>query len=81
MGATDSSSLSTHPLSVPKATLPGHFHSVAFKHTFLGLQSLPWLEVLMCGGVITPGITLDSEMDWEPPDTVLPLVLPSMGKF
>lgn len=79
--ASDSSLLSTHQLSVPKATLPGHFHSVAFKCTFLRLQSLPWLEALMSGGVITPGIAPDSEMAWEPPDTISPLVLPPMGKF
>lgn len=35
----------------------------------------------MSGGVIAPGITPDSEMDWEPSDTTLPLVLPSTGKF
>lgn len=79
--ATDPSLLPRNQLSVPKATLPGYFHSVFFKYTFLCLQSLPWLEVLMSGGVIALGIMLDSEMDWEPPDTILPLVLPSMGKF
>lgn len=35
----------------------------------------------MSGGVIAPGITPDSEMDWKPSDTILPLVRPPQGNF